>query len=176
MLSYQSFMTDTEFLFQERNHRNDPFSRGSRLSYRRENSLPAPYEIYASSSGHTSSRLAPSSQQPSLRHGYSREQLQMREGHYIDGYMAESDPQNSLNYRTTNRQNPSQQQIYSTTYEDTIELKKTIHMEATSTKYDMRQMKANPKRSIKRQSDFINSSEAGRKLFRGFIGPYYQRP
>ncbi len=149
--------------------RNDPFSKGSRLSYRRENNLPAPYETYTSSTRHEPTRESPSTGQS---HRYTREQLQMREDHFkiVDGHTSDSNLNDSVP-----REKPHGMDKYPT-YEGISRSHSTFQAQSSSMSRDIKDGKPNHKRSVKRQSQLINSAESGYKFFRGFIGSHNQRP
>ncbi len=61
------------------------------------------------------------------------------------------------------------------TFEDMNKFGSTTHAGPESESYNWQRRKPNHKRQVERQSEFINSAEAGFKLFGGFIGSHHQR-
>ena len=134
------------------------------MSYRRENSLPAPYESYQSSSNHTSSRRTGSS-----RHmNRNPELMQISEGRYIgrDGQQPHS------SYRDRNHRHDLQNNYC--TYDGMNESTRTLPVGSNSSLHSMQRVRPNQNRQAERQSKYINSAEAGYKVYGGFIGPHNQ--
>ena len=88
----------------------------------------------------------------------------------VDGYISDSNVNDSFT-----REKPQGMDRYPA-YEDTIRPHNTFQAQSSSMSYDIKDGKPNHERSIKRQSQLINSAESGYKLFGGFIGSHNQRP